>query len=346
MHRGPRCPHQPVQDSALPTRAGSSSRTTSSHAADSTAVNCRRRVGLRAGEPEGALPTGWFVVQIPGSSQLTDGDGGRRRQEHPRSEALGRCSRGAHPTCLGVRSRYPEQPGSAPGLGSGRLPAGAASCQVPGLRPSLSASSSRCPGTGDSSGGNELCALSGGPGPTLAQLLSRGPGGGTLEENSAWGRLSGPSLAPPVLRACLGLSQLQSHGEQAASALSHPGRQAKGPHTRPEAGPGGRRGLEEALGHTPHLSLNLRPPGPLESHLGEALGALGPVRPPALCSAGKAAAATVGTAKQTQDRTFIAEHKVPAREARLAVSPAAGGLREDRAGIAWGSPAGHPLGQG
>lgn len=214
MRRGPRCPRQPVRDSALPTRARRSSGTMSGHAADSPAVNCRRRVGLRAGEPEGAPPTGWFVVQIPGSSRLTDGNGGRRGQRHPKSEAVGRCSRGAHPTCLGVRGRYPERPGSAPGLGSGGLPAGAASCQGPGLRPSLSASSPRCPGTGDSSGGDELCPLSGGPGPapgpTLAQLLSRGPGAGALEESSAWGRPSGPSLAPPVPRACLGLSQPQS----------------------------------------------------------------------------------------------------------------------------------------
>ena len=176
VRRGPRGPRQPVQDRALPTRAGRSSRTRSGHAADSPAVNCRGRVGLRAGEPEGAPPMGWFVVQIPGGSQLTDGDGGRRGQGHPRSEAVGRCSRGALPTCLGVSSRYPEWFCSAPGLGSGGLPAGAASCQGPGLRPSLSASSPRCPGTGDSSGGNELCPLSGGPGPapgpTLAQLLS------------------------------------------------------------------------------------------------------------------------------------------------------------------------------
>lgn len=138
VRRGPRCPHQPVQDSALPTRAGRSSGTTSGHAANSPVVNCRRRVRLQAGEPEGAPPMGWFVVQILGGSQLTDGDGGRRGQGHPRSKAVGRCSRGALPTCLGVRSRYPEWLCSAPGLGSGGLPAGAASCQGPGLRPSLS----------------------------------------------------------------------------------------------------------------------------------------------------------------------------------------------------------------
>lgn len=165
-------------------------------------------------------------------------------------------------------------------------------------------------------------------------------GGGPLAP--AWHLQSpGPAWASPSRKA-----HWPGHGGQAASALSHPGRQAKGPRTRPEAGPGGRRGLEAALGHTPHLPLHLRPPGPLESHLGEALGPLGPVRPAALCSAGKAAEATVGTAKQTQDRTFIAEHKVPAREAHPAVSPAAGGLQEDRVGIARGSPAGHPLGQG
>lgn len=68
-------------------------------------------------------------------------------------------------------------------LAVGVLAAWAAFYQGPGLRPSLSASLPRCPGTGDSSGSNELSPLSGGPGlspgPTLAQLLSRvAPGEG------------------------------------------------------------------------------------------------------------------------------------------------------------------------
>lgn len=41
----------------------------------------------------------------PGGSRLTGRDGGRRGQGHPRSEAAGRCSRGAHLTCLGVGGR-------------------------------------------------------------------------------------------------------------------------------------------------------------------------------------------------------------------------------------------------
>lgn len=65
MSRGPGCPCQPVLDSALPTRAGRSRGTMSSYAADSPVVNCRSRVGLRAGEPEGTPPTGWFVAQVP-----------------------------------------------------------------------------------------------------------------------------------------------------------------------------------------------------------------------------------------------------------------------------------------
>lgn len=69
---------------------------------------------------------------------------------------------------------------------------------------------------------------------------------------------------------------------------------------------------------------------------GDALGPLG--RPG---SGGVA----VRTATRTQDRTFIAEHKTPAREACPAVPPWAGGLREDRRGgggarIAWPLP--HP----
>ena len=89
-------------------------------------------------------------------------------------------------------------------------------------------------------------------------------GGGPLAP--AWGlQSSGPAWASPNRKA-----HWPGHGGQAASVLSHPGRQAKGPHTRPEAGPGGRQGLEE--GHTPHLSLHLRPPGPLESHPGRLWG--------------------------------------------------------------------------
>lgn len=147
----------------------------------------------------------------PCCSRLTGGDGGRRGQGHPRSVAAGRCSKGAHLTCLGVRGRHPERPGSTPGLGSGGLPARAASCQGPGLRSSLSASLPRCPGTGDSSGGDELSTLSGSPGLSLALLWPscspERPGEGALEERSAWGRPSGPSLLPPVPRACPGLSQ-------------------------------------------------------------------------------------------------------------------------------------------
>lgn len=68
MCRGPGCPCQPELDSALPTGARISSGTTSGHTADSPVVNCRSRVGLRAGEPEGAPPTGWFVVQVPAAA--------------------------------------------------------------------------------------------------------------------------------------------------------------------------------------------------------------------------------------------------------------------------------------
>ncbi|MXQ93631.1 hypothetical protein E5288_WYG022282 [Bos mutus] len=53
--RGLGCPCQPELDSALPTGAGRSSGKTSSHTADSPVVNCRSRVGLWAGEPEGYL---------------------------------------------------------------------------------------------------------------------------------------------------------------------------------------------------------------------------------------------------------------------------------------------------
>lgn len=68
MFRGLGCPCQPELDSALPTGAGRSSGTTSSHTADSPVVNCRSRVGLWAGEPEGAPPTGWFVAQVPAAA--------------------------------------------------------------------------------------------------------------------------------------------------------------------------------------------------------------------------------------------------------------------------------------
>ena len=154
----------------------------------------------------------------------------------------------------------------------------------------------------------------------------------------------GPTRASPNHKA-----HWLGHGGQVASALSHPGAAGRGPTSLPRgrarwAGwgdPGGGSEVYPSPSPQPQASRSPRSRIP-----GEALGLLGPVRPPALCSAGQAAAATVGTAKQTQDRTFIAEHKVPARKARLAVSPAAGGLREDRADIARGSPARHPSGQG
>lgn len=91
-------------------------------------------------------------------------------------------------------------------------------------------------------------------------------GGGPLAP--AWGlQSSGPAWASPNRKA-----HWPGHGGQAASALSHPGRQVKGPHTRPEAGPGGRRGLEEALGYTPHLFLHPRPPRHLELYPGRLWG--------------------------------------------------------------------------